>query len=107
VDGMENRCLKQNMEIVITHPEMGIYLGNCLGLGFWTLIDPVGQPEATTFPDADTARTHIASWDENNDPTDYSFVEVASGSILALKAAGLEPLMGDMVADAVRYGGYS
>jgi len=93
------------MEIVITHPEMGIYLGNCLGLGFWTLIDPVGQPAATTFPDADAARTHISSWDENNDPNAYDFIEVASGSILALKAAGLESLMGDMVADAVRYGG--
>lgn len=91
------------MRTVITHPEMGVYVGHCLGLGFWTLLDSAGQPSATTFDNELDAREHIASWDENNDPNDYGFVLVESGEIQALKDAGLSPLLGDMEADALRY----
>jgi hypothetical protein len=31
------------------HEEMGVYLGEFLGLGFWTLLDPAGLPVAVTF----------------------------------------------------------
>ena len=92
------------MPVVITHPEMGVYLGSCLGLGFWTLLDPVGQPLAATFADVDGATTHVASWDDNNDPAAYAFVEVDAGlfaSVTALEAAGLGHLLGDMEDDAL------
>lgn len=36
---------------VLFHPTDGIFLGNCMGLGFWSLLDPVGQDEAVTFAD--------------------------------------------------------
>jgi hypothetical protein len=94
------------MAVVITHPEMGIYLGNCMGLGFWTLLDPIGQPEAVAFPDASDAAQHITSWDSHNNPAEYSFVTVQAtdyASIAALKAAGLADLLGDMEIDALRY----
>lgn len=91
------------MRVVITHPEMGIYLGCCLGLGFWTKLDPVGQGEAVTFEDESDARDYVCSWDENNDPDVYTYVPVSSGSIRGLTDAGLEPLLGDMAADYLRY----
>ena len=94
------------MSVVITHPEMGVYLGSWIGLGFWSLLDPVGQQEAVTFPDETDASAHIASWDNENDPTAYSFVVVdadRSASIAVLKASGLTHLLGAMEEDALRY----
>ena len=86
---------------VITHDEWGIYLGSCMGLGFWSRLDPAGQIEAVVFEDPATARTYIRGWDENNDPTDYRFVEVKAtyakyATLADLKAAGLGHLVGEM-----------
>ncbi len=96
------------MRIVITHPEMGIYLGSFIGLGFWTMLDPAGQPSSTTFADEAEARWHVASWDESNDPDLYGYVRVqadpdGAAGIPALKQAGLAHLLGDMENDALRY----
>lgn len=51
------------MAVVLVHPEWGIYLGNAMGLGFWSKLDPVGQPSAVTFPSERAAREHMATWD--------------------------------------------
>lgn len=34
---------------VIYNDENGIFIGECLGMGFWSKLDPVGQPEAVAF----------------------------------------------------------
>ena len=52
------------MAVVIVHPEWGIYLGTCLGLGFWSKMDPAGQDAAVTFPSEEDANRHMDSWDE-------------------------------------------
>jgi hypothetical protein len=87
--------------IVITHPTEGIYLGNCMGLGFWSMLDSVGQTHACTFESEPQAREHVSSWDNNNDPDGYSYQAVATDKTYAtipqLIAAGLENLLGDMV----------
>lgn len=93
------------MNIVITHPEWGIYLGNAMGLGFWSLLDSADQPKAVTFPDEEMAIAHIRSWDNNNDPEDYSFVEASKNEYATtadLKAAGLEEMLGDMDDNVLR-----
>lgn len=83
--------------VVIVHPEMGIYLGLCFGLGFWSKLDPVGQTSAVCFDDEPQAREHIATWEEQ--PEGVTFVAVRpdeiSGraryaSVHACIAAGLE-----------------
>jgi hypothetical protein len=86
--------------IVLTHPELGIYLGSCMGLGFWTLLDSADQPSAVTFANEDEARAHVAAWDENNNPATYGYVAVATddrwASVATLKAAKLDALLGDL-----------
>lgn len=47
---------------VLYSPTLGIYIGESLGLGFWSELDPVGQGAAVTFPDEDAARAHAAGW---------------------------------------------
>ena len=54
-------------EFVIYHPADGVYLGNCLGLGFWSNLDPVGQPAAATFASEKEVQEHIHSWEANPD----------------------------------------
>lgn len=49
--------------VVIQHDEFGVYLGNCLGLGFWSKLDPAGQPSAVTFTDEAEAKAHMESWE--------------------------------------------
>jgi hypothetical protein len=58
-----------NVRYVIYHPTDGVYLGNCLGLGFFANLDPVGQPEAVTFKSEQEALEHLRSWDPNPEST--------------------------------------
>lgn len=88
--------------IVITHPEDGIYLGNFIGLGFWSQLDSAGQEHACVFYSKEDAALHIESWDGDRSPEHYGFAEVlipegeSHASIEDLKAAGLGHLLGDM-----------
>lgn len=52
----------ETMRYLLVHPEYGIYLGNCLGLGFWSKVDPVGQPAAVTFQTEADAEAHMDDW---------------------------------------------
>lgn len=88
------------MVYVITNKELGVYLGNFIGLGFWSKLDSAGQTHATVFENVEQAKDHVRSWDNHNDPADYGFHEVATqehgASIDLLKEAGLGHLLGDM-----------
>lgn len=43
---------------VLTHPELGTYIGSCMGMGFWSALDSAGQTEAVTFPTESAALDH-------------------------------------------------
>ena len=62
--------------VVIVEKELGIYLGGFWGLGFWSKLDPIGQPSATCFKDNADALDHIASWEPSEVKRDYTFHEV-------------------------------
>ena len=84
-----------NIRFVIHHPQMGIYLGNALGLGFWTKIDTVGQDSAVTFESTKQAEEHMATWDQGR-PTEATIQQFCAdkgyyASASACAAAGLEP----------------
>jgi hypothetical protein len=94
--------------VVIVSDEMGVYLGSAMGFGFWTLIDPVGQPSACIFEDEADARDFVSTWDDQTGAEAFRYVPVETGGakcaeIPVLKAAGLGHLLGDMEADALRY----
>jgi hypothetical protein len=68
--------------VILVHPEWGIYLGSCLGLGFWSQLDPCGQTEACTFPSEAEARAVVEAWWPmvgKYDPDDFRYVEVETG----------------------------
>lgn len=78
--------------VVLVSSELGIYLGECMGLGFWSLLDPAGQDAAVTFPNEAAAREHVSTWQDQ--PQDLRCVAVAAGldgyaSVEACVAAGL------------------
>jgi len=82
---------------VIVHRDDGIYLGNALGLGFFSKLDPVGQNQAVAFDSIQAATEHLSSWAiaEASDMQAYQFVEVLLNSngcatIEACVKAGLE-----------------
>lgn len=93
-------------KIVIVHPEWGVYLGNAMGLGFWSLLDSAGQFAAAILAGEAEAEAHIRSWDENNTPSAYQLVPVAAGgrwaSVAELRTAGLGSLLGNMEDNARR-----
>ena len=84
------------MKVVLVHKEFGIYLGNAMGLGFFSLMDCAGQDHACVFDNADQAREHVASWEGEHDQGDYRTVPVNTAgrwaTIEELSAAGLEDL---------------
>jgi hypothetical protein len=52
-----------NNRFILCHPEHGVYLGSCMGLGFWSKLDPAGQDCAPTFETQDLAMEYVDSWD--------------------------------------------
>jgi len=81
------------MAVVIYSEENGVYLGSAMGMGFWSKLDPVGQPAAATFEDEAEAETHMASWDSGR-PDGVRLVKVDAdqgtyASIAACVRAGL------------------
>ncbi len=77
---------------------MGVYIGSCLGLGFWSKVDHVGQPCAVTFGSVEEIWKMIGEWDGLRSlPSDMTFPEVedADGDGYATEsecvAAGVEP----------------
>ena len=51
---------------VLVHEEDGIFLGQGMGLGFWSKLDPVGQDAAVTFPTAAEFNDWIAEVRKEN-----------------------------------------
>lgn len=81
------------MAIVIYSESDGVYIGSCLGLGFWSKLDPVGQESAATFASGSDAQEFMNSWDSGV-PADIRLVEVEAddgdhASIAACMRAGL------------------
>lgn len=58
---------------IITHAEAGIYLGNTMGLGFWTKWDCAGQTAAVTFDTMELAMAHIGTWHNHPGDEKYEF----------------------------------
>lgn len=63
------------MAVVIYSDIDGVYLGTCMGLGFWSKLDPVGQPSAATFENEAQAEAFMATWDGGR-PEGVRFVPV-------------------------------
>jgi hypothetical protein len=87
------------MSFVIVDPEMGIYIGNCLGMGFWTKLDPVGQPSVVTFESTQEAEDFMSTW-EGGRPLGAKLHQVQPddgiyASIQACVNAGLEGWIDD------------
>lgn len=84
----------KKMAYVIQDPELGIYIGSCMGLGFWTKVDPIGQPSVVTFGSIQDAEDYMQTW-ECGRPENITFHEVEPddgvyASIQACVNAGLE-----------------
>lgn len=82
------------MKGVIYNEEEGIYLGECMGLGFWSKMDPCGQEAACLFESEEEMRKYIESWNESEfKHNEFKFVPVeAKGDYATIEecvAAGL------------------
>lgn len=62
--------------VILHHRKMGIYLGSCLGFGFWSKLDPAGQDAAWTFESIEHARLAIEGWDSQIENPMFTHVEV-------------------------------
>jgi hypothetical protein len=50
------------MSVVIVHPTDGIFIGEKLGLGVWSKLDPAGQDAAAAFKDVAEAEAVMRRW---------------------------------------------
>ncbi len=79
---------------VIFHSKMGIFLGEVLGMGFWSRMDPCGLDEAVLFKTDDEA-IEYSKQISGFSPEDFTFVRVQDdrdgcASIDACVQAGLQ-----------------
>lgn len=86
--------MQNSRGFVLVHDEMGIYIGSGLGMGFWSKLDPVGQPCAVTFPSPEAAMEFAATWDSQLQNLKTVEVDIDDGDHYATrescKRAGLE-----------------
>lgn len=81
--------------IMVSRP-WGVYLGSCLGLGFWSKLEAAGQMHACTFESESQARDIMSRWDTPPE-NDLSFLEVCIpeneqwASMEECVKAGVEP----------------
>lgn len=61
---------------VLYSPSLGIYLGQCMGFGFWSNLDPVDQPSACAMESIEEWESHISSW-LSPPPDDGCFVPIS------------------------------
>lgn len=54
-------------KFIITNKDWGVYLGSFLGLGFWSKLDPAGQPCACVFDSENDANQYIKTWESRPD----------------------------------------
>ncbi len=85
---------KPDNPVVIYCQEKGVFVGNFLGLGFWSMLDPGGQAAAPTFPGEQAARDYVSTWPEDEEKAGLRFVPVVPdqgdyASIEACVGAGL------------------
>lgn len=86
---------RPGVRFVVVHPEMGVYLGSAMGMGFWSKLDPVGQDSAITFASRMQAEQVMRAWDDGR-PGDVVIWPMTPdrreryASIVACVAAGLE-----------------
>lgn len=78
---------------VITHPEMGIFVGAAAGMAFWSMLDAGGQHQVVTFENEEDAREFVGEWVPKQDPNAYEYVEIESvnewATVAELDRAGL------------------
>jgi hypothetical protein len=89
----DSNAPKAPHSFVICHPEMGVFLGVCLGLAFWSKLDSVGQDHAPAFDSEAQAEVFMAGWD-NGRPQGVTLVPVLPdkdgyASVATCVAAGL------------------
>lgn len=65
------------MAYVVYQEHRGVYLGSCLGLGFWSKLDTAGQTHAVTFPSVGEAEADMVRWVDGR-PHDVRVVEVVA-----------------------------
>ena len=84
--------MSNSTRYVLYTEEDGIYLGSCMGMGFWSKVDPVGQSAACTFESESQIREIVAEWEWK--PQQWRAVQVEPddglyASIAACERAGL------------------
>lgn len=87
--------------VVIVHPERGIFIGEFLGMGFWTKWEVAEQSCVVTFEDEADARDYVSGWTGDHEAiAAFTYHPVApdmprnGASAAALRAAGLEDHLG-------------
>lgn len=51
------------MRVLILSQSLGVYIGSCMGLGFWSKIENLDMPEAVNFESEKAALEAMHSWD--------------------------------------------
>lgn len=67
-------------QVLIVSRSFGVYLGTCMGMGFWSKLENLEMPEACNFPSADEALRVMQTWDgflSLPDDMTFPFVEDA------------------------------
>jgi hypothetical protein len=82
----------QEKGVVLYSERDGVFLGDLIGLSFWSKLDPAGQTHAATFASEAQALAYVSTWDSK--PADIRCVGVMQdgdrcASIAACVAAGL------------------
>lgn len=80
---------------VIAEVSLGVFVGQCLGLTFWSSVDAAGEDRAVTFDSLEEAERMVSILHHHdrkrcNGPRAYTIAGVLSGFPADLERAGLD-----------------
>ncbi|MEG0869229.1 MAG: hypothetical protein RSG77_19615 [Hafnia sp.] len=83
------------MSLVVTHNKMGVYLGSCVGMDFWSKGNAVGMGAAMAFKSEQEALDHFSTVESPPDALQFITVEAdlqdgRFASMAACECAGIE-----------------
>lgn len=67
-----------NNRFLIVSQELGVYIGSCMGMGFWSRLDAVGQASAVSFESEEDGLQYASTWESPVE--DLQFIPVIADS---------------------------
>lgn len=90
-------------DVALYAPDEGVFMGEQLGLGFWSNLENLDMDTIVTFPSEQAARTYVSTWPAQPKDLRFVFVEADADGTSSMQACIRAGLPGWEITPAVTH----